>query len=421
MGIERSRNEDWCVNLFKIDSITEINESTKRRIKNNKYISILSNNIESLSDKVKLLLDNNVDLTDKVFAIDVVHGSYLTYEQCKEIEKNKTLLEEMGATFKVKDGNYWNLEEVSSVATQLDEVVNKIKSATVEENGKNRPLNELEKFLWAYSYVANRKYNKNNIDLDSPRKITSIMTTGDCVCVGFATILKELCSKLDIECYMNSCQVNDKIRNVQEGHCNNVVVIGETAYYCDACWDCLTEGRRPRRTFSNCLIPFDDRKDSISTSISELTSPYADVAGDLEDIKNNLNRILSMDTLSETEFKEFVSQGIHNRLSRYWNLIPQYQYKGADYFMNRNYKEEAVYYYSEAIKLIEKKQIKQPLKIEDFEKALMNIYKSIGNSEEKALEKTKADIDASIAEAGLCYYDTSKNCFAKEYYKQLEV
>lgn len=421
MGIEWKRNEDFFANSFKIDEINEVNDGLVRKIKNNKYISLSSNNIQALADKAKLLLNSKADLQGKMFVIDIVHGCYLTNEQCKQLEETKELLEKSGVTFKVKDGNFWELEEVSTVSKSLDEVVNKINSATVVENKERRSLNEMEKFLWAYSFVANRKYQKNVVDLDSPRKITSIITKGDCVCVGFATILKELCSKLNIECYINSCQVLDKKRNSIEGHCNNVVVLDGTAYYCDACWDCVSDNRRPRRTFSNCLISFEDRKDSTNTKIYDLTAPFVDMVGDLKDIKTKLNEIMQKQTLTEDEYKKFTTLQIDNRLSRYLEFIPKYKYNDKDFFLNRKFKEEAIYYYTEAIKLIESKQIKKLLEIEDFEKSLFNIYCAMGNSKEKALEKAQLDIQASIAEAGISYLPTATNCFVKEHNKNLEL
>ena len=71
--------------------------------------------------------------------------------------------------------------------------------------------------------------------------------------------------------------------------------------------------------------------------------------------------------------------------------------------------------------MIEKRQKKEPFQVKDFETALTNIYKAMGNSEEKAQEKTKLDIDATIVEAGLMYDKNSNNCFTQEYYNQVEV
>lgn len=417
------RNEDFQINAFKLDGIEEYSTKIDREVKDCKYLTLRSMNLGTIKDKVKFLLENNVDIKDKIFVVDIDTDCFLTQQQCRELEEVKKDLENAGAIFKIKDGDYWDLEDVAVAANHLDDVINAIQSAEVEENGEKRPLNEMEKFLWAYSYVANRKYKKNEIDLDSPRKITSIMKTGDCVCVGFATILKALCDRLNIECYMNSCQVYDKIGQKIEGHCNNVVVLNGKAYYCDSCWDCLSDPRRPRRTFANCLISFDDRKDTETTQIYDLTAPYADITGDVENLQNNLNEILSKETLTELEFKEYTNLSIANRLSRYMDFIPKYKYNNpVDIFMNRrNYKAEAVYYYSEALKLIESRRNKQPIQLEDFEHSLYNIYKAMGNSEEKSQEKVKLDIDATIAEAGIVYGSQATNCFARAYYQNLEV
>ena len=124
-----------------------------------------------------------------------IEDKYLTIEKCNSLFKVRETLKTKGSNLKIKDGKFWEIEEVLAVSSKLDELVNKIKTSTVEEDGKKRPLNELEKFLWIYSFVANRKFQGNELDPASPRRITSIFQTGDCVCAGFANILKELMDK----------------------------------------------------------------------------------------------------------------------------------------------------------------------------------------------------------------------------------
>lgn len=418
MGIEIQRREDWFANRFKIDDLTVLTDRKKRNINMNKYISISSKNSNILEEKINMLINGELDLKDKVVVVEIEDGFYLTKQQCEALESVQNKIKSVGADFKIKDGKYWDINEISVVSSQLDEVVNKIKSAKVEENGIERPLNDLEKFIWAYSFVANRKYQENQTDKDSSRFISSIIRDGDCVCVGFATILKELCDKLGIECYKNSCNVYDENKKEEFGHANNVVVINDVAYYCDACWDCVSE-RRPRRTFSNCLISFEDRKNSQKTKIYNPNAPFCDIKEDLNDLTKKLKEIESILDMTEDEYKTFMNY--QNRISVYLSFIPKFEQSAIDFFTKRNYKEEAIYYYKNAINLIRQKELKHPLEIADFEKALTNIYKSMGNSEEKAKLKTQMDIEASIKESGLAYYNNAKNCFAKEYFNNLEV
>lgn len=418
MGLERQRNEDYFFHNVNLEDIKEINDRSIRLVGKSKYISLSSQNFDSLFDKIKMLKNSDVDLHGKLFLINFDKGPYLTEEQTKKLFQVRDGLLKIGANLKVKDGDYWDLEEVLTVSTKIDEVVEKIKSATIEEHGQKRSLNEMEKFLWAYSFVANRKYRSNDLDFDASRKITSIFHTGDCVCVGFAAILKELCSKLGIECYMNSVQVNNKNNQFSEGHHNNIVVLDGAAYYCDACWDCVSDKRRPRRTFANCLNSFEDVKDLPDCTITAPSAPFCDMVGDLKDLEGKLKYIEQMDSLTEEDFKNFTNY--KNIIGRYLNLVPQYEVAHTE-LSKSNFKEKTIYYYKQVKQLIEKRQKKEPFQVKDFETALTNIYKAMGNSEEKAQEKTKLDIDATIVEAGLMYDKNSNNCFAQEYYNQVEV
>lgn len=420
MTVNFKRNEDWFLNNIDLNNVNECSESSIRRINNAKYLRVASSDIGSVAEKLKMLKAANVNLQGKEFVIEVVSGCYLTKEQCDQLSSIKHEIQACGSSLRIKDGDFWELEEVSVVASSLDEVVTKITSATIEQDGVKRSLNELEKFIWAYSFVANRKYVANTFDLDSPRHITSIMKTGDCVCVGFATILKELCNRLNIECYINSCQVLDRTNNSYEGHCNNVVVINGEAYYCDACWDCVSEKRRPRRTFAHCLTSFQDVQTKYE--IQDVTAPFVDFEGDLQKLQSGLQLIQSKETITEEEYKEFMSYRMANIIGKYIKIIPQYEYKNkTDFFLNRKYKEEAIFYYTEAIRLIESKKIKKYITLEDFETSLQNIYMCMGNSATAAEEKTKLDIDASVAEAGLSYLDSANNCFSKEYHNKLSI
>ena len=418
MGIEVKRSEDWFINRCEIDKFIEFDERSFKKISANKYLTVSSKNIGDIKNIIGRLLSSGCPINGKIIAIDIVDGFYLNSNQCKELEEVKTQLENVGAEFKIKDGNYWSLEDVSVVASKLDNVIDKINNATVEENEIKRTLNELEKFLWAYSFVANRKYRENEHDKDSSRHITSIFTDEDCVCVGFSTILKELCDKLGIECYKNSCNVYKKSLNDSFGHANNIVIINGKAYYCDACWDCVSSSR-PKRTFSNCLIPFEDIKETPNSLLSETTAPFCDLVEDLQDIKSKFNYINNKENFGEEDYYNLINH--ENKIYKYMNIIPKFEYPKMEYFLKRKYKEEILFYYSQAIKQIESKQPKNLLTINNFETALINIYKANGNTTKQALEKAKLDIDATIQESGQIFSENAQNCFAKEYYKTLEV
>lgn len=419
MSIERDRSEDWFLNAYKLDKLTAINERNKADISKHKYLYLTSNELNNFSSMLELLESVQIDLKDKIFAVSVDFGCYLTSQQCQELLACKSKVEGLGAQFKIKDGQFWELEEVSVVASQLDKVVEKIKSSTIEENGKIRKLNELEKFLWAYSFVANRKYQENNLDKDSSRHITSILNTGDCVCVGFSAILKELCDRLNIECYLNSCVVFNKNDQQEYGHANNVVVINGAAYHCDTCWDCVSKNNE-HRTFANCLVSFEDKKDAKLTKSYNVTAPFCDVKADLKDIKSKFEEINNIENITYDDYVAYT--GYKNAIHKYIKLIPEKQISDPfAMFTGKLYADKLKHYYVEAIKMIEQKIATKGFTIEEFENALNNIYISMGNSPTSAKEKTKLDIDSTIQEAGRIYLDTSSNCFAQEYNQRLEV
>ena len=148
MEIADERREDWFLNKINIETIKEVDKKAIKKINNCKYINLDSNKFDIIFEKFQILKDGNVNLKDKTFTIQIVDGFYLTIDQCNKLLDLRTQMESCGAKLKVKDGNYWDLEEVLVVSSQLDDIVNKINSATIEENGVKRPLNELEKFLW---------------------------------------------------------------------------------------------------------------------------------------------------------------------------------------------------------------------------------------------------------------------------------
>lgn len=155
----------------------------------------------------------------------------------------------------------YELNDVLFANKQLDDWANEINSATV--GGKN--LSVLEKFIYAYMIVKDRYYKKED-DIRYKwlsRNIVSVLNTDYCVCVGFAGLLKELCSRIGIKC----C---DKSVKVGEYHAINAVIIDDAKYgienalyYSDPTHDCLSVGD----TFLHSLLP----------NIEEVYDSYFDI------------------------------------------------------------------------------------------------------------------------------------------------
>ncbi len=415
MGIEKERREDYFLNKFSFDDVETMSSSKLRSLTESKYLSLKLSTLDEISGKIKLLNQSQVSIKDKVVVLEIDKQQYLSFEQFEKLLKIREQARKMGAELKVKDGQYWELEEVLSPVSQLEGVANQILQATVNENGVERPLDEMERFLWAYSYVANRKYQANDLDLDSPRSITSIINTGDCVCVGFATLLKCLCDKIGVECYYNSCQVFDKIGQEEYGHANNIVVLNGKAYHCDACFDCVSESR-PVRLFSHCLIPTTDVKEYYKTDTYNHTAPFANIATDLPEFKETLKNIISMEEVNEPVFKEYLS-----KISTYKPLIPEFKHDVASLFLKRDYKKEIIFHYTNAVDLLSKRYTNEPIPVSYFEQKLKNIYIASGKSVKIAQERAENDINITIDYSGRCYNLGAKNSFKTEYERTINL
>jgi len=414
LGLEFLNNSDFWLTDIKNKNIDESIEKIMKT--DNLFIKFA--NLDKIDYILQLLHDNNVDLTGKNIVIQFYRETYITTDQCRKLFDVRHKVRLIGADLKVNDGGLWELEDVLFANEQIDNVVNKINTAIVKENGKDRPLNEIEKFLWAYKFVANRRYRESEDNLESSRRITSIFNTGDIVCVGFARLLKELCNRLGIECYMNKCEVFVKEENKIYMHQNNIVVINNTPYYCDTCFDCIDQ--YDENTFNYCLIPVEDSKKLKKFEIRNPTAVFIDINEDKQQILNTLEEV------SQKEYMSFMDYIMVDVMLKYKNLVPEYksnndrhQNSTVDDIFTKNYKEEVIYYLKAILKIINKKQA-IPLSLSEFEKALTNVYKASGYDEEKSQQKVDETIEINIELAGEEFEDSAQNCFAQEYYKRLE-
>ena len=94
----------------------------------------------------------------------------------------------------------YTLEETLLASKKIAEWANHINSASVE----GRSLSPLEKFLYAYELVTRFAYQKEdktipNSEMDS-RNLVKVLNGNKIVCVGYASMLSELCKRIDIPC-----------------------------------------------------------------------------------------------------------------------------------------------------------------------------------------------------------------------------
>ena len=423
-SIGMQRLNDWFANYTNLISSGNVCAHNLNKFKNKTYLSLNIYDIDKLDEAIKFLNDNNVDLSDKHIVIESDEKSYITKEQCVKLIEIRRQLKNSGANIKVKDGALWELEDVLAANSHIDDVVKQVNNSTVNENGSVRPLNEMEKFLMIYSFVANRKYKENIQDIESSRHITSIFKNEDVVCFGFATLLKEICDRVGIKCYTNSCDVVEKDSGKSFGHANNIVIIDNKPYYCDACFDCIKS--YGVRTFNYCLIPFEDSQNLRKLQITNCRGPFIYIEEDKSTIHKIIKEIASKDKLS---YGDYVKYRDDSCIKKYIDLIPTNSKtsesnafnvsKFGDF--NKDYKEHMIKDLQAIIELINQKEQATAIPMQTFAKAITNMYKSTGISDEQANIKLNTVLEQNIERANREFNNTANNCFAKEYNKNMEL
>ncbi len=384
-----------------------------------KYLTLQTSQIEFIDKILNEAKAKNISFGNKPMIIEISNNAYLTRQQCENLVKNRDELRSMGCDLKVLDGDFWDLEDIFEANEHLDKAVDKIKNATIEENGKTRHLNEMERFLMAYMFVTNRKYHENEENKSSSRKITSILKTEDIVCVGFATLLQEMCNRLDIECYRNACGVKSRNDNEKYGHENNIVVIDGNPYYCDACWDCIQEDREEKH-FNYCLLPCDDALEFNSCVILNPDAPYTTMNADKERAIEALEQLKITERFGQQECFKLTA---NTWFKKYIDVVYKDVNPKPDLTnpFKRSSREEIIQYLEKLIVEIDKKNKDNFYTLDAFENALRNVYKANGYDEERANKKVDAIIENNIEKAGKIFMNNATNCFAKEYNKSLEL
>lgn len=93
----------------------------------------------------------------------------------------------------------YTLEETLSASKKISHWVSEINGAMVGGRG----LSPLEKFVYAYELVTKFIHNKGSESNDSPmdsRNLVKILNGDKIVCIGYASMLAELCKRVGIPC-----------------------------------------------------------------------------------------------------------------------------------------------------------------------------------------------------------------------------
>lgn len=93
----------------------------------------------------------------------------------------------------------YTLEETLSASKKISQWANEINAAMVGD----RLLSPLEKFVYAYELVTKFIHNKGSDENVSPmdsRNLVKILNGDKIVCIGYASMLAELCKRINIPC-----------------------------------------------------------------------------------------------------------------------------------------------------------------------------------------------------------------------------
>lgn len=165
----------------------------------------------------------------------------------------------------------FSVEEALSASRQINNIVSEISSANVE----GQKLSNLEKFLYAYTYVVNRVYMEEK-DSDNPqvsRNPIGVLNGDKIVCAGFATLLFTILNKLEIPCTLQAEGMYDFEKQTYTNHLSCCVRIEDDKYnkhgiyYSNPTFDYTrhTTGYGGKKvnilTFDHALIPYDKIKE----------------------------------------------------------------------------------------------------------------------------------------------------------------
>ena len=143
--------------------------------------------------------------------------------------ENKIIKEEINE-------NKYTKEEIDFAINYLNTFLIKLNNLTVKDNGEERNLNELEKFICIYNFVTKRNYK--NIK-DFSQDIIGAINHNCFVCMSFSKMIKILCDEANICCFIKYC-----ITKKTGAHANNEVIIHDKndrkhLLHVDATIDCL--------------------------------------------------------------------------------------------------------------------------------------------------------------------------------------
>ena len=402
----------------KEDALQSMIKENKGILINAKEINIQT--ISKLKQTIKDLGEFGFNLDGKMVAVQMSSEQYLTGEELEFLIEIEQFLQENNANLVMKAEDLFTLNEILVTNDKLQSEVDYINSLTVA-NENNRPLNKLEKFIMAYDFCTNFKYNEHENDTSKSRYITSILNGNNIVCVGYAKLLKEMCSRLGIECYSVGVTCIDTKTQKKEGHQNNIVVLDGKLYYADACWDSQRDEIKGLKLYNHCLTPMSDRE-----YISGCEVKYSDY-NVLPYTKEYLIKAIEFSTSLKKDLQKI--DECERFLSMFDNIVGNIQIDGTNVscegsfqdMMNEMKRVRFIKQLEVLIDFLKTHQDGKAIDLDCFKTALYNIYLAKGMNEKTANNLLDRTIKANMKRAQKCFNSNAENCFITGKIQNLEI
>lgn len=290
--------------------IEEIEELTKYCKTINKII-FETDKIEKTKEIYDLLIKNNIKINKISCTLKNKNYSNSDIEKLREINKTS----EVNIIYN-ENYNNASLEDFINMREALNYY-----TSVINENN----LSQVEKIMYAYDIVKTFEYKENKENSLSPREISSIIKTGDIVCVGYSELLNQILKELGIKASKCSIYVNQLEYGEPEVQLHNITTPNHECslikidddkynihgiYFFDTTTDRTTENLDNYNTFAISMLEYKERYiDKADASYPNLFS-YG-----LKKYKNN-------DILNEDELKRqlnifFGKEVNQDELSRY--------------------------------------------------------------------------------------------------------
>ena len=361
------------------------------------------------------------DLNGKMIAFQMSSQEYLTTKELEYLIEIEQYLQNNNAELVIEAEDLFYLNEIIATNERLNAEIDYINSLTVPSEN-NRKLNEMEKFIMAYDFCTNFKYNEHESNKSKSRYITSILNGNNIVCVGYAKLLTEMCRRLNIESHSVSVSCIIKTTNEREGHQNNIVVLDGKMYYADACWDSQHKENKGLKLYNHCLIPMSDRNEIIDCSIEyDKINNLSRTPEHLQEVQD-LYRQLKNDQISYKDCQDFLMKyyevtsrpikedDLDDKTETDWDK----RYKLLEKNITLKRLELLINYLKEH-------QHGEAISYEAFEQSLMNIYLAKGMREKSAQSLLDRTLELNEKRAKKCFTENAQNCFVTGRTQELEL